>query len=155
MPGSPMISASLPRPALAMPNRPLQRLQLGASADQRARKPDRLEPAAATRLRAQADDAVELDRLALALELDLAQVVEIERVGHEALGVGADHDGARLRGGLHACGDVHRVAERRVLVAQVRADVADDDRPGVDPGADAELDAALLLELARELVDVR
>ena len=59
---------------------------------------------------------------------------------------------ARLGRGLDPGGDVHRVAERRVLVAQVRADVADDDRAGVDAGADAEVDAVGPLELARVLV---
>jgi hypothetical protein len=92
-----------------------------------------------------------VDRLGLALDLDPAEVLQIECVAREAARhLGHEH-GAGLGGGLHARGDVDRVAERRVLVAQVGADVAHHDRPAVDTGANPEVDAVGLLELGGEL----
>ena len=74
-----------------------------------------------------------MDGLGLALDLDLAEVVDLERPAHEPVRAAGDEDRAGLGGGLHAGRDVHRVAQRRVLVAQVAADVADDDRPVLMP----------------------
>jgi hypothetical protein len=64
----------------------------------------------------------------LPLHGDLAQILDVERVGDEAMGGGRDQDGPRLRGCLHPRRDVHGVTEGGVLVAEVRSDVADDDR---------------------------
>ena len=93
-----------------------------------------------------------MDRLGLALDLDLAEIVEVERVAGKAARHLGDHDRAGLCGGLHPRGHVHRVAQRRVLVPQVGPDVADHDRAAVDAGADPEVDALCCLQLAGELV---
>ena len=61
--------------------------------DHRAVEPDRREAAPARRRRLAADHPVGVDRLGLALDLDLAEVVEIERVAGEA----ARHLGDRGR----------------------------------------------------------
>ena len=116
-------------------------LQLLRAPDHRTLEPDGFEPAPALRRRLATDDPERMDRLGLALDLDLAEIVDVEGVAGKAARHHRDHDRAGLGGRLHPRGDVHRVAERRVLVAQVRADVADHDGPAVDAGANLEVDA--------------
>ena len=70
------------------------------------------------------------DRHRLALDLDLAASFEIEGSADETSGVCRD---------LHAGGDIHRVSHRGVLDAQVRSDLADDDRPRVDADANVQV----------------
>ena len=57
-----------------------QALQLLAAPDHGAVEPDGSEPAPAGRRGLSADDAKGVDRLGLALDLDLAEIVEVERV---------------------------------------------------------------------------
>ena len=103
-------------------------------------------------MRTQPGDPVGVDQVGLALHLELAEVVQLERRAGEVLGRPRDEDVTGLRRGLQAGSDVDRVTQGRVLVAQVAPDVPDDDRPGVDAGADREVDAALRLQLACELL---
>ena len=127
-------------------------LQLLGAPDHRAVEPHGFQAALARRRRLAPDDPVGVDRLGLALDLDLAEVVNLEGVAGQAARHLRDHDRAGLGGRLHPRGDVHRVAEGRVLVAQVGADIPDHDGPGVDAGADVEVDALCCLQLARELI---
>src|SRR4029077_18250840 len=84
----------------------------------------------------------------LALDLDVAEVLELERLGRQALRARGDEHRTGRRRRLHPSRDVHRIAEGRVLVAQVAANVPDDDRTRVDPRADPEVDAMRQPELA-------
>ena len=117
-----------------------ERCELLVAPDHRAVEADGLEAATPRRRRLAADHPEGVDRLGLALHLDGAEVLEVEVVAGEAARHLGDDDRPRLGGGLHPRRHVHRVAERRVLVAQVRADVADHHRPAVDAGTDPEVD---------------
>ena len=128
MPGSPTMNATRPRPAGDDVEQRGQALGAARRARPSGCRGRRIEPAPASRRGLAADDAEGVDGLGLALDLDLAEVVEVERVAGQAVRHLGDHDRAGLGGGLHARGHVHRVAQRRVLVAQVGADVADHDR---------------------------
>ena len=86
MPGSPSRIATRPRPARTIWNASSSCLELRVAADHRAGQPDLLQAALATGSALQAEHAVEVDRLGLALDLDLAEVLEVERAGDEALG---------------------------------------------------------------------
>ena len=57
-------------------------------------------------------DAIKLDRPLDALERLRAAVLDHEQPGNQPLRGVADHHSARLGGGLHARGDIRRVAER-------------------------------------------
>ena len=61
-----------------------QALQLLGAPDHGAVEPDGFEPAPAGRRGLSADDAKGVDRLGLALDLDLAEIVEVERVAGKA-----------------------------------------------------------------------
>ncbi len=68
----------------------------------------------------------------------------------EAVGRIADQDLARARSRLEPCSHVHRVARDEGLP---RRRVTGHDRPGVDAGANAEVDSPALLELAVQLAE--
>ncbi len=61
----------------------------------------------------------------------------------QALGVRGDLHRAGLGGLLHPRGDVHGVAHRGVLQAQIRAHLADHDLARVDADSDVQIQAAL------------
>jgi hypothetical protein len=66
---------------------------------------------------------------------------------HEALGqaqgLSRDADGARRGELLHPCGQVRRLADRRVIHAEVAANRAHHHRTGVEPDANLDLDSLL------------
>ena len=80
--------------------------------------------------------------------------LEIEDRRDQPLRVLRDLDRAGLRGLLHARGEVHRVAHRRVFGHVLRADVADDHGAGVDADAHREVQAVLAFDLLRERFDL-
>ena len=136
IPGSPTSRSAEPTPS---PSSSAERTRSSsrsrptseASSDHRAHAPGRGETPA---------DAERRDGLALALHVDPPEVLDVEQVGDESVRVLGDLHRAGLGGLLHPRGDVHGVAHRRVLVPQVRADLPDDDRTGVDPDADVEIE---------------
>jgi hypothetical protein len=75
----------------------------------------------------------------------LAQVEGLKEAGDEPGGGLADHDAPWPRQLLQSCGQVGRVAHRRVIHPQVVPDLADDDQPSVN--ADAHLDGQTALGL--------
>ena len=103
------------------------------AADHRAVEPDGFEAAATGWRRLPTDDAVRLDRLGLALDLDFTEIGQVERIAGQPARHLRDDDGRWLGGGLHAGGDVHRVAEGGVFVAQIRPDVPDHHRAVLIP----------------------
>ena len=97
-----------------------------------------------------ARDAEDLDRRRLALELELADRLEVEPPLDLLRGRRADRDAASPCGALQARRGVDRVAERvepllrrRVVVGQQH------DRPGVDADASCELHAVRLVDVLR------
>src|SRR5439155_15376507 len=104
--------------------------------DHRAVETNRIEASPPGRRGLSGDDPVGMDPLGFALDLKAAQVLQLEGVAGQATRHLRDQDSSGLRGGLHPSRDVYGVAEGCVLVAQIRSDVADHDRPAVDPGAD-------------------
>ena len=85
------------------------------------------------------------------LQRHLAGGLDDEVAAHQAHRGFADPRAARRRHLLQARREVHRLALGRVVHAQVVADLADDDRPGVDPDAHGEVEAALCAQRGRVL----
>ncbi len=81
------------------------------------------------------------DRLLLAAQRERLHPLHVGGAAHEPRGRLAEQDLVRLRCLLQAGGDVDRVPGRQPLLG------AGDDLPGVDPGAQAERDAVVALEL--------
>ena len=80
MPGSPSSTATRPRPARTIWNASRQSLQLRMQRPtMRARQADLLEAARTGPLGAQADDAIQVEWLGLALDLNFAAILEFER----------------------------------------------------------------------------
>ena len=90
----------------------------------------------------------------LALELELAQVLEHEEPGSEVLGIATDDDLPGSGQRQHPRGQVRGVADRRVVHAKIPADRADDDGAGVDPDAHLEVPLVLALDLVAQGLQV-
>src|SRR2546423_8696997 len=90
-------------------------------------------------------DAVDLDGLSLALDALLADEDALELVLHLLVDAVVDGDlgGVVLGEPLEPRGEVHRVADDRVLHPLLGADVAGDRLAVADADADLDLDAAL------------
>ena len=129
---------------------PQQRPEVRVPTDHGAADADGVQSAAPARSLPLAEDTQDVDLLGLALELDLAQVLDVELAGQQPMGALGDEDRPRLGGSLHAGRHVHRVPQGRVLVAQVGAHIADQHRPRVDAGPDLEVDATSGLQLPGE-----
>ena len=71
----------------------------------------------------------------------------------EAQGIGGDQDRARDGQVLHACGEVGRLPDRRVVHVEVAADGAHDDLAGVQADADLDRDALAPPEVLGVLLD--
>jgi len=112
--------------------------QLGLASAQRgeAAHPRDFEPRAAADL---AGDGVGAHGLALALDRELAEVLQEKEAVGEPVRLHGGHDLARLRQIEHARGQVRRVADGGVVHPEVAANGAHDDEAGVDPDTDAEL----------------
>ena len=101
---------------------------------------DGVEPA---RCAAFAYDAEDLDRPCHALELLLAERFDVEEAVRQPLGGTGDDDGVGRRDGLHARGNVRRLADNvSALDALPRAHIADDREPGMEPDTDGQRLAA-------------
>ena len=83
-------------------------------------------------------EAPDLHRLRLALQLERFEGRELEGVGRQAPGGGADEDAVRLRRLLEARGHVHRVAGHGVLVRLRAGSRAADHLARVDADPDLE-----------------
>ena len=119
-----------------------QQLGLLLAADQRRRRPGR------ARARPGDEHPRRLPgrhRLRLALQLERLERLVGDRLRGEPVGGLADGDAARPAGRLQPRGDVDGVAHHRVAVA----DGAGHHLAGVDPDAQREAHAVLLLDLAR------
>ena len=128
-----------------------QAAHLAGAADQAG--VDALQPAHAVGLRLQPQHAIGVDRLLLALDLDVAQVPHVEQRGDEAIGVFGDLHGAGGGRLLHARRQVNGVAHGRIFARLARPHLAHDDRAGVDAHAHVELPAVILFELMDERAD--
>ena len=127
-----------PAPPLAFRNASARPLPLAARPIER-RQPALLrdlEPGPAADL---ALDGVRADGLGLALDLEVAEVLEDEEALAELLGVPAHRDLPGLGDVQQPGGEVHGVADGGVVHPQVAADGADDHGPGVDPDPHAEV----------------
>ncbi len=89
-------------------------------------------------------------RLALALERELAEVLEAEEALGQAMGLAADHDLPRLGDAEQAGREIRRVAEGGVVHAEVAADGADHHQPGVDAHPHTKLDTVRLAHVLPE-----
>ena len=97
-----------------------------------------------------AGHAEDLDRRGLALELELADRLELERALDLLRGRRADRDAAASGRGLQPRGGVDRVAERVETLLRRRVVVGEQhDRPGVDADASRELHAVRLADVLR------
>ena len=133
-----------PRPRLRP--RALEGRQRVVAADERrqAARGPRVEPRDPL---AHLEQLVRGDGLALALHGDRAERARLDVPAHEALRGLGQHDLAGSGELLHARRRVGRVADRGVVHSQVVADRPDDDEPGVEAHAHAEVDPARPLEL--------
>src|SRR4029077_5793265 len=77
-------------------------------------------------------------RLVLPFQLELVGVAPLEQAFDRAVRGLVDEHGARLGRRLEAGGDVHRVAEGRVLAPRAGADLPEDDHSRRSSNADAE-----------------
>jgi hypothetical protein len=91
-----------------------------------------------------------LDRLGLALQRELAEILEQEEAIRRSLGPLADHNLPGTGYAEQAGRQVHRVAHRRVVHPEVPADGADDDEAGIDAHADPEGDVVPALDVLPE-----
>ena len=137
MPGSPVIATIAPRPSARSAMTP-------SSAASSASRPTRGDIFFALAL-PRADDAEDLERRGLALELERSDRLELERVLDLLRCCGADRDAALPRRRLESRRGVDRVAERVEPLLGRRVVVGEqDDRTGVDADAARELDSVRL-----------
>ena len=94
------------------------------------------------------------DRLAGALDLELAEVLEVEEAGGELGGVLGDVSLAGLGQRLHPLGEADGVADRGVVALAALADPPGDHLAGVDPDPGREVEALAAAQLGRVLGDV-
>ena len=81
-----------------------------------------------------------------ALDLEHAQVAQVEEAGHESFGVFAQVDRARVGELFHARGKADCVSLRGVVHAQIVADTSHDDFARIDPHPNRERNAHAALE---------
>ena len=138
MPGSATTPTTASTSLFGLLERLLEQLHLLGSADE-AREtplPGEVEPRAR---RARADQLEHPDRAARPLDLELAQVLQLQVALGQLRGVLGQVGLAGLSERLHPLGESHRVADRRVLELAVVADRPSDDLAGVDPDPDREV----------------
>src|SRR5262249_45072787 len=99
-----------------------------------------------------AHDLERMDRR-VALYRQLAQVECLEVSRDQPMRRGAGQHAARLRALLQARGDVGRVADGRVVHAEIVADFPHDDRTGVEPDPHLEAPLEPGLELEAQVTD--
>ena len=146
MPASPITVTIRAAPVSRdLAQRLVDRRQLLVAADDRACRAARTLPSRPSR----GDEPVGGDALALALELQRLDRLDLDRVAHQPVGHLAEVDLVRRRRLLEPRGDVDGVAGGQLLVG--RGVVVGDDLAGVDAGAVGELDAVARQQV---LVDV-
>ena len=111
--------------------------------------PSNQPPASVSRTRAStpSPDDLEGAHRRVPLHHQLSEVESVEVAGDEAVRRRADEDAARACRLLQSRSDVRGIADRRVVHAQIVADLADHHGPGVDPDPHPERGADLLLHL--------
>ncbi len=116
----------------------LQSLELLPAPGQRGQSPllRHLQAGAALEL---ARDRVRSDRVGLALDLELPEVLEREEPRSNAVRLLAHHDLAGLGDAQEPRREIGRVADGRIIHAEVPADRSDHDQPGVDSHPHPEL----------------
>ena len=87
-------------------------------------------------------------RLREALDLELAELVELEEALDQYCGLRRQIGTPGLGEGLHARRQPHRVADRRVVEGLVRTDAAHDDLAGVEPHTHREVETVVAPQLA-------
>ena len=118
----------------------LERRHVGVAADE-ARETAASRHVEARPRRARAGQTVDPYRRADALDGELAQIFELEVATDECRRRVAEVAGVGRGQGLHALGEPHGVALRRVVHAEIVADPADDHFAGVDAHARREAEA--------------
>src|SRR5439155_15937541 len=126
--------------------RRLKRRHLVVAPDE-AREAPRAGDVEARAQRARAFELVDGQCGAAALEREPAEIAELEVPRYEGGRVLREVDAAGIGELLHALGESHRVAERRVVHAEIVADPPHDDLSRVEPHADGEAEAARAFEL--------
>ena len=130
----------------------MKQLQLPLASDQRSQSALGAELEAGSR-RSPAGHPIGDDRVGAPLDVHLPERLAPDIALRQALGGLGDHDGPGLGEGLHPSRQVGGVADRGVVHPEVITDPADDDQPAVETQAQADLDAALLLELLAVSID--
>ena len=130
----------------------VKQLQLPLASDQRSQSALGAELEAGSR-RSPAGHPIGDDRVGAPLDVHLPERLAPDIALRQALGGLGDHDGPGLGEGLHPSRQVGGVADRGVVHPEVITDPADDDQPAVETQAQADLDAALLLELLAVSID--
>ena len=146
MPASPTTKTMRPLPAARGFEGGPERLELARAAGKR-RQTFRGASIDAVTSRALSRHLEYVDGLRFARERLRAEVAHVEERRDEATGRLGDHDGSRRGERLKTRGKMGRVADGRVLDAQVVADAAEDDEAGVDADAHPEIDLHGLAEL--------
>ncbi len=126
-------------------------VRISASRPTKRTRPRARERSKRVRARADARELVDVHRLGDALQRELAEVVEREVELRELRGVLGEVDAAARGERLHALREADRVPLRRVVHAQVVADLADHDLARVEADARREVEAVAALHVAREL----
>ena len=139
----------LPVPGPRLLQRLLERPQLALAPDE-AREPARVRDVEPSSRRADTRELVDADRPARALDLDLAQVGQLDIALRQRRGVLGDVHRARPRKLLHALGEAHGVADGRVGHGEVLADRAHHDLAGVQAHAHGEADTVRALHVRGE-----
>ena len=143
-----------PSPASARSKRLLEGRHLVAAPDEagEAALAGEVEPRARPADSGQLEDP---DRPAGALDLELAEVLELEVAGGELRGFLGEVGLARLGQRLHPLREPDRVADRGVVALRgARPERPGDDLAGVDPDPDREVEALRAAQLGRVLADV-
>jgi hypothetical protein len=92
--------------------------------------------------------------LALALDLEIAQVLEHEEALTEPLGVPTGHDLSGLRDIEQPRREVHGVAQGRVVHSEIAANGAHHDRPSVDADSHAKVPSMGALDIGPEWLEL-
>ena len=152
IPGSATMPIALASPASARSSASSQPLDLPLAADEAGEAALAGEVEARARL-ADAGQLEDLDRPARALDLELAEVAQVEVAARQLGGVFGQVGLARLGQRLHPLREADGVADRGVGAAAL-ADRAGDDLAGVDPDPGREVEPLGAAQLGRVLGDV-
>ena len=139
-PGSATRPTTPPSPASARSSA-ARSAAISSAAPDEAREAARAREVEPRARRADAGQLEDADRLAGALDLELAEVLEVEEAGGELGGVLGQVGLARLGQRLHPLRQPDGVADRRVVAVAARADRPGDHLARVDPDPGREVEA--------------